>query len=381
MANWAGKFIIGLTGNIATGKSVIRRMLEHLGAYGIDADALAHRAIARDAPGYQPVIELFGRWILEPDGQINRSKLASVVFNDDEAMARLEAIVHPLVSQAVNLIVSRAAPRVVVIEAIKLLESDLRNVCNSIWVTYTPPEIQLERLINLRGMSPQEARQRIEAQSPQEQKVALADVVIKNSGTFAEAWRQVTEGWKKVVPAGASAIAQTPTIPVRHSTGELVVVRGKPRHSAEIAEMINRITKPLQPVKEEDVMAEFGEKAFLLVQRAEKLVAALGWQVENLVARASGIVIEPSLPAADVLPLLIAEMERASKDLQCEVALVYAPNDLAKLDSLWHKMGYLRRTPQELSVQEWQEAARESVQLGTTLFFKQLRQERVLRPI
>lgn len=381
MANWAGKYIIGLTGNIATGKSIIRRMLEHLGAYGIDADALAHRALARDAPGYQPVIETFGRWILNPDGQINRSKLAGVVFNDDEAMTRLEAIIHPLVIQAVELIVSRAGQRVVVIEAIKLLESDLRNACNSIWVTYAPPEIQLERLVNLRGMSMEEARLRIEAQPPQEQKVALADVVIKNTGTFAESWRQVTEGWKKVVPEGASAVVQATTIPVKRPTGELVVVRGKPRHSAEIAEMINYINKPAQLVKEEDVMAEFGEKAFLLVQKAGQLVGALGWQVENLVSRASGIVIEPSLPPADVLPVLIAEMEQASKDLQCEAALVYAPNDLAKLDSLWHKMGYLRRTPQELRVQEWQEAARESIQPGTTLFFKQLRQDRILRPI
>jgi dephospho-CoA kinase len=79
MSAWPGKYVIGLTGNIATGKSVVRKMLEHLGAYGIDADALAHRAIAKDAPGYQPVLDTFGSWILTPEGQIDRTKLGRIV--------------------------------------------------------------------------------------------------------------------------------------------------------------------------------------------------------------------------------------------------------------------------------------------------------------
>ena len=82
MSAWPGKFVIGLTGNIATGKSVVRRMLEHLGAYGIDADALGHRAIAKGAPGYQPVLDTFGSWILNSGGHIDRTKLGRVVFAD-----------------------------------------------------------------------------------------------------------------------------------------------------------------------------------------------------------------------------------------------------------------------------------------------------------
>lgn len=82
MSAWPGKYVIGLTGNIATGKSVVRKMLERLGAYGIDADALGHRAIAKDAPGYQPMLDTFGRWVLGPDGQIDRAKLGRLVFND-----------------------------------------------------------------------------------------------------------------------------------------------------------------------------------------------------------------------------------------------------------------------------------------------------------
>jgi dephospho-CoA kinase len=95
VSKWPGKYVIGLTGNIATGKSVVRRMLEHLGAYGIDADALAHRAIAKGAPGYKAVVDTFGKWILDPDQQINRGKLGKIAFADPHALSLLEGIVHP----------------------------------------------------------------------------------------------------------------------------------------------------------------------------------------------------------------------------------------------------------------------------------------------
>ena len=94
LGNVPGKFIIGLTGNIGTGKTVVRRMLEHLGAYTIDADALSHRAMAKGAPGYQPVLEIFGKWILDGDGEINRKKLGDLVFRDPAAMEQLEGD-HP----------------------------------------------------------------------------------------------------------------------------------------------------------------------------------------------------------------------------------------------------------------------------------------------
>ncbi|MCX6035924.1 MAG: dephospho-CoA kinase, partial [Chloroflexi bacterium] len=86
MSNWPGKYVIGLTGNIATGKSVVRRMLEHLGAYTIDADALSHRAIAKGAPGYRPVVVIFGKFMLDARGEIDRAKLGRLVFNDPDAL-------------------------------------------------------------------------------------------------------------------------------------------------------------------------------------------------------------------------------------------------------------------------------------------------------
>src|SRR6187200_2308793 len=120
VSNWPGKYIIGLTGNIATGKSVVRRMLEHLGAYTIDADALSHRVISKGAPGYQPVLDAFGKWLLGPDGQINRTKLGHLVFADNDALVQLEGIIHPYVSQAIDILVKRSSQTVIVVEAIKL---------------------------------------------------------------------------------------------------------------------------------------------------------------------------------------------------------------------------------------------------------------------
>ena len=198
MSKWPGKYIIGLTGNIATGKSVVRRMLEHLGAYTIDADALSHRAIAKDAPGYKPVIETFGKWILDSDGQINRARLGGLVFRDSDALSKLENIVHPLVEQAIDILVQRAGQRVVVIEAIKLIESPLRNACDSIWVTYAPEEIQIERLMRKRHFSHDDAVYRIHTQGAQSEKIERAHVVIRNTGPYDELWKQVTVAWKQV---------------------------------------------------------------------------------------------------------------------------------------------------------------------------------------
>ena len=94
---WPGKYVIGLTGNIATGKSVVRKMLEHLGAFGLDADALSHQAIGRGGPAYAAVVKHFGEWLLTDKGEINRNRLGRIVFTDPEALDQLEAIIHPVV--------------------------------------------------------------------------------------------------------------------------------------------------------------------------------------------------------------------------------------------------------------------------------------------
>jgi dephospho-CoA kinase len=376
VSKWPGKYTIGLTGNIATGKSVVRRMLEHLGAYTIDADSLAHRAIARGAPGYQPVVDLFGKWILSRDGEIDRAKLAGLVFRDPQALDQLEDIVHPLVAQAADIFIRRATQKVVVIEAIKLLESDLKTSCNAIWVTFAPEDVQVERLIRKRGMTRDQALERIHAQSSQSEKVAAAGVVIRNTGSYDDLWKQVTEAWKQVAP-----VADTGPILRMVPQGDLMIQRGRPRDSQAIAELITRLSKGQRKMTAENVMEAFGDKAYLLLHTKQQLVGLAGWQVENLVARTTDLFLDTGVDAATAMETLVKEVERASQELQSEASLIFPPVELADNDAFWKKLGYEKRTPQTLGVQAWQDAATESMPAGAALYFKQLRQDRVLRPI
>ena len=377
MSNWPGKYVIGLTGNIATGKSVVRKMLEHLGAYSIDADALSHRAVAKGAPGYQKVIDTFGKWIVGSDGEIDRAKLGRLVFTDPDALQQLESIVHPLVEQAVDLMIKRAGQPVIVIEAIKLLEGKLAAGCDAIWTTYAPESIQKARLIQKRKMSEQDALQRIHAQPSQEVKTAAATVVIQNSGTFEDTWKQVVAAWKGILPVTNSR----PVVMRKTTDGELSVQRGRPGDSANIAALITRLAKGTYPQSQDDIMAAFGEKAFLLLLADKQLVGLVGWQVENLVARTTDLYIDSGIPIERALKILVTEVERASQDLQCEASLFFLPPQVLGQESIWQGLGYARRTPQTLGVQAWRDAAIESQPPNTILLFKQLRQDRVLRPI
>jgi len=382
LSNWPGKFVIGLTGNIATGKSVVRRMLEHLGAYTIDADALTHRAYAKGAPGYQQVLDNFGKWLLNKDGEIDRSKLGNLVFNNPEAMAQLEDITHPLVRQATEILIKRATQPVAVIEAIKLLEGDLCNVCDSIWVTNAPEEIQIERLIRKRGLSRDQAVERIHMQSAQGAKVAVANIVITNTGSYDSLWKQVNAAWKEIVPGASSAEPETITVKQpATSSGEYSAKRGKPKNSAAIAELITRLSKGARKMTADNVMEEFGEKAYMLLQLDQKIIGLAGWQVENLVTRTTDIFFEEQVNLQKALEILIKEVERASSELQSEASLIFPMDELAAQEQLWKQIGYEKRTPETLGVQAWQDSAAESLPAGKTLLFKQLRQDRVLRPI
>lgn len=377
MSAWPGKYIIGLTGNIGTGKSVVRKMLEHLGAYGIDADALANRAIARGAPGYDPVLAEFGRWVLGPDRQIDRARLGRLVFSDPGALAELEAIIHPLVRQAIDILVRRSRHSVIVIEAIKLLESGLAEKSDSIWTTYTPPDQQLERLVTKRGMSRESALQRIQAQPPQDAKVAAADVVIRNDGSFDNTWTQVVAAWNRLFPETEVEAPQA----AEAAGSELLVQRARPREADEIAVLINHLSGARARMTREQVMAAFGEKAYMLLRLAGRPMGVAGWKVENLVSRTDEVYVDRGLSFGDALALIMTEVERASRELQCEASLLFLPQSYAGQDGLFKAIGYRPLEARDLGVRAWEEAAEESMPENTILLFKQLRQDRVLRPV
>ncbi len=382
------KFIIGLTGNIATGKSVVRKMLEHLGAYGIDADALAHRVIEKDAPGYQFVVDHFGKFILDEEGNVDRVKLGKVVFSDPQALEKLEEIVHPYVSKAVAYLIKKSPLDVVVVEAIKLLESPLRETVDTVWVTTSSEDNQLARLAANRGMSEAEARARMANQSPQEEKIAAASIIIRNDDSIEETWNQVQEAWQYLFPEASaaetlqSAVKLQPSVEeIDLSTMNLEVTRAKPRQAEDIANFVNRLIGGEVKLTRSDVMTAFGEKAYMLLGAGTRMVGVVGWQVENLVARIDDVLLEKNLDPSIALEVLMGEIEKASHQLNAEAALVFVTPELAKETETWSKLGYQTRIAEDLQVNAWQEAAHESMREGTKMLFKQLRVDRVLRPL
>jgi len=206
MSAWSGKFVIGLTGNIATGKSLVRQMLETLGAFGIDADALAHKALLPESTGYDLVINAFGKNVLKSDGHINRKSLATIVFSDPDALVDLETIIHPLVDSEINQMILSSEKDVFVIEAIKLIESGLYNKCDTLWVTSSSLGNQVKRLMRTRNFSKEEAIFRINAQPAQEEKLLLANIVIQNDGSLEDTWNQVHAAWEKTLPNTAALV-------------------------------------------------------------------------------------------------------------------------------------------------------------------------------
>ena len=194
-------FLIGLTGNIATGKSLVAQMLAELGAQVIDADQVAHAVMLPGGPAYDAIIEAFGSGILsetDAEGTIDRARLSAIVFRDPAALRRLEQIVHPATIAAVNRLIAAAAEQVVVVEAIKLIEAGMHRRYEALWVVTAPREVQIARLMGTRGLSEAEAALRVDAQPPQAEKAALADQVIANDGSVADLRVKVEAAWAKV---------------------------------------------------------------------------------------------------------------------------------------------------------------------------------------
>lgn len=194
----ARRIIIGLTGNIATGKSAIMRLAKEQGALTIDADKVVHELLDGDPEIQATVAEVFGPEVRRSDGRIDRPALGQIVFNDPAALRRLEAILHPATRVAIARRISESERPVVMLEAIKLLEGPLAEAVDQIWVTDCSSDTQLRRLLVCRGMDETEARARIAAQAPQAAKVARADIVIDTGGLMTETKAQFAAAWESV---------------------------------------------------------------------------------------------------------------------------------------------------------------------------------------
>lgn len=195
MGRGRGK-LIGLTGNIATGKSHVAKRLRELGAIVIDADQLAREVVQPGQPALAEIVRVFGSDVLLPDGTLDRRKMAGIVFNDVTELRKLEAITHPAVRVLLNQRIEEGLQHShVVIEVIRLFEGGYDQRCDQVWVTHCPREAQIERLMHSRGMTEAEAVRRVDAQPAQADKLAKADVIIDTAGTHAQTDAQVDAAW------------------------------------------------------------------------------------------------------------------------------------------------------------------------------------------
>ena len=189
--------MVGLTGGIGSGKSTVAAMLADLGAVVVDADRLAREAVEVGTEGYRAVVDRFGSGVLAGDGALDRRALAGVVFDDPEALADLNAIVHPPVRAAIAERVDELAgtDAVVVLEIPLLVESGRLYGASKVIVVDCPEDVAVRRLVQGRGMDEADARRRIAAQVSRAERLAAADVVIDNSGSLADLRHQVEELW------------------------------------------------------------------------------------------------------------------------------------------------------------------------------------------
>jgi len=200
---------VGLTGGIGAGKSEVSKRLAAQGAIIIDADLIAREVVARGTDGLAEIVEVFGPEVLTPDGALDRVRLGDIVFAAPDKLARLNAIVHPRVGARMRELEESAGPGAVVVHDVPLIaENGLADSYDVVVVVDVPPRVQADRLVRLRGMSREQGEARMAAQASREERLAIATIVVDNSGSLAELDRQVGELWSelrrraRIQPAG-----------------------------------------------------------------------------------------------------------------------------------------------------------------------------------
>ncbi len=191
--------VVGLTGGIGSGKSVVASMFAQLGADVIDADQLAREVVEPGQPALEEIVKAFGRDILLRDGHLDRAKLGGIIFADPVARGTLNAITHPRIGErmAAELALRASRPGVLIVDIPLLYESDRTTGLEAVIVVWVDQQTQLRRLIERDGLKEQDARQRIAAQMPLDEKSARADVVIDNSGSRENTRRQVETVYRR----------------------------------------------------------------------------------------------------------------------------------------------------------------------------------------
>lgn len=386
----AEKMVIGLTGNIATGKSLVMRMLQELGATTIDADKLAHDTMAPGGPAYQPIIEEFGKFVLDSEGKISRDRLGRIAFAVPEVMTRLEAITHPAVRQEILKQIGAAQTPVVVVEAIKLFESSLMDHCQAAWVVTAPPDVQLKRLVERRKMSPEQAQQRIKAQSPQEEKVARADVVIDNSGDLAKTWAFIKKQYPALLGAPAGTAQPAAAEPAQATetksalevqVGEISIRRAKRQDLEAMAKLIASATKGAIDPDLSQMMESLFTRAYIVAMAGEYVVGVAGWQTENLIAGLQDFYVLRDDLWSNVGQQMLEMIHDEVNKLSCEVTMAFILSQAgSKPIEFFESQGYEQAQAKDLGYM-WKDAAKEWQPEKSILLYKKLRDQRIMVPM
>lgn len=427
-------YLIGLVGTIGSGKSTVRKMLEQLGAYSIDADALAHVVMRRGTPTWRQVVQTFGADILKFNGRIDRRKLGARVFTDPSALVKLETLVHPAVRNLTKDLLRKTQKPVVVIEAIKLVEAGMHEWCDALWAVDCKPQVQIERVMRTRNLSEADARTRLDAQGSFEDKLRLATVIIDNNGPKDATRVQVEKAWKQIQPNSARdksawlldlPIAEAveppaietpvrepaptkpglppmpdwaksaPTVHAEPLREHVVVEPPMPAWARAVVELEVRrarrtdlealgiaLAKKEQrttPFTREEILKRFGERGYRIALADQRIVALAAWEAENLVASVREIWAESAEAATQALPRLFELIENEARELLCEIVLlIVEPGAPEYIVAQAQVSGYQR---EELSALHklWQQAIQERMQAGDTLWGKRLR-EVITRP-
>jgi dephospho-CoA kinase len=341
-------------------------MLEHLGAYGIDADSLANRITSKGFPGYQPVINAFGSEVLGKDQEIDRTKLGKVVFTDPQALRKLEMIIHPLVREAVDKLMGRIEEKVVVIEAIKLLESGMREDCDSLWVANVPEEIQLLRLVEKRGLTAPAARIRVDAQPSQSFKIAQADVIIENKGTYKELWLLVKSAWDRLTlqestPPGSGFTINSP-----------LLQRIQPSQAIEVSTWLENFSSRGSSLNPAQAVAAFAEKGFSWMVHEGKTTGLVLWNIENFIARVEDVVLDRSQHDPALQQAAIDAIEHTAIRLLCEMILISAGPGTIYAENFLYQKGYRPASKKTFQKRARKEAYESFRRVCPVIWYKEL---------
>ncbi len=424
-------YLIGLTGNLGSGKSTVRTMLEALGAHGIDADALAHTVMARGTPTWRAVVDAFSADILAFNGRIDRQRLAQRVFADADGLTKLEAIVHPAVGAAIKQMLRETDAPVIVVEAIKLIEAGLQVWCDALWIVKCAPEVQIARVMRDRHMGEADARARLASQSLLEDKLRFAHVIIDNSGNADATRAEVEQAWRTIQPATArdksewlgdnapraatsSAASASVSEPAPYTESlsaaatevslapmpgwandtsaapqvqglakvklEVEVRRARRSDLQALGVAIAKFEHRAQPLARDEALKRLGERGYRLAMADHRIVALAAWDAENLVATVREVWVESADLAPIALPKLLALIETEAKELLCEVVLLLIDESALTLTAEARALGYEEQTLPALH-SAWQDVVRECLKASDQIWCKRLREGITTKPM